>query len=367
MNNTDEKKVDGNISVLLIYTGGTIGMVENPQTGVLEAFDFKYMKNNFPELQSIGCNIEIETFDPPLDSSTITPELWVNLTNMISNNYDRFDGFVILHGTDTMAYSASALSFMLQGLSKPVIFTGSQLPIGKLRTDGKENLTTAIEIATAKRSDGTAMVQEVCIFFDNYLLRGNRSSKISADQFNAFNSFNYPHLAYAGVDIKYNDSALRCNRKNYPFKANPVYDSRVGVLKIFPGIQREFVETVLKSPSLKAIVLETFGSGNAPMDKWFIEAIRDAVSRGIVIMNVTQCVSGYVEMSRYETGRLLMDIGVISGYDSTTESAITKLMYLLGLNISTEEVKNYLSQSLRGEVTTEKQDRNKHLAHRVIH
>ncbi|KGN74398.1 1-alkyl-2-acetylglycerophosphocholine esterase [Porphyromonas macacae] len=337
-------------SILIIYTGGTIGMVENPKTGVLEPFDFGYLNHNIPELQHIGCNITIEQFTPPIDSSAIKPDLWAKVALMIQENYDRYDGFVVLHGTDTMAYTASALSFMLKYLTKPVILTGSQLPISKLRTDGKENLITAIEIAAAT-INGHPRVPEVCIFFENHLMRGNRTSKISADQFNAFESYNYPKLAYAGIDIKYNDSVIRYPANwNKSLEVKPNMDANVAILKIFPGITREVVEAILSIPTLKGVVLETFGSGNAFMDEWFLNALSNAVKRGVVIINVTQCVTGYVDMMRYETGHQLMNTGLLSGYDTTTECALVKLMYLLGQGYSNEKVKQLMEQSLRGEI-----------------
>lgn len=340
-------------SILIIYTGGTIGMVENPATGVLEAFDFTYLNKNVPELNRFGCNISVEQFDPHIDSSAITPQEWIRIAEIIRDNYDSHDGFVVLHGTDTMSYTACALSFLLNNLSKPVILTGSQLPIGKLRTDGKENLITAIEIAAAK-INGKARVPEVCIFFENYLMRGNRTSKVSADQFNAFDSFNYPQLAYAGIDIKYNDGAImQLPHDMPPFSISTNLNPNVGILKLYPGITREVVESYLAIPGLKGIVLETFGSGNAPMDEWFLEALEKAVKNGKVIVNVTQCVTGYVDMTRYETGHLLEKIGLVSGYDSTSECALVKLMYLFGQNLSPEEVKCQMCLPLRGEISIE--------------
>lgn len=343
------------VSILLVYTGGTIGMVENPSTGVLEPFDFNYLKDNVPELRRLGCDISVVEFDPPLDSSAITPEDWVRLASIIEENYHRYDGFVILHGTDTMAYTASALSFVFEGLDKPIVFTGSQLPVGRLRTDGKENLITAIEIAAARDERGRPRVPEVSLFFENYLMRGNRTSKISADQFSAFESFNYPHLAYAGIDIRYHERSIS-RSEGIPLAVNKTFDPHVAILKLFPGITREVVEAILGIPTLKGVVLETFGSGNAPMTPWFLEALREAVARDVVIVNVTQCVTGYVEMQRYETGLLLQEIGLISGRDCTTESALTKLMYLLGRGYSTEEVKRQMGRSLRGELTLEPSD-----------
>ena len=294
-------------SILLIYTGGTIGMIENPETGVLESFNFQHLKDNMPELKKLGYAVSTIQFDPAMDSSEMGPESWMKIVKIIADNYQLYDGFVVLHGTDTMSFTASALSFMLENLSKPVIFTGSQLPIGMLRTDGKENLITAIEIAAAKEN-GVPVVPEVCIFFENDLLRGNRTSKINADNFNAFRSYNYPPLA-------------------------------------------QVVESILNIPGLKGVVMETFGSGNAPCYDWFLTMLKEAVSRGIVIVNVTQCSAGSVEMHRYETGHKLLEAGVISGFDSTTESAVTKLMFLFGHGLTPEEVKDHMNCSLIGEVT----------------
>lgn len=338
-------------SVLLIYTGGTIGMIENPETGALEAFNFDQLQENVPELKRFNYRISSYQFNPPIDSSDMEPSLWAKLVKIIEYNYENFDGFVILHGTDTMAYTASALSFMLENLSKPVILTGSQLPIGVLRTDGKENLITSIEIAAAKHADGTAIVPEVCIFFENHLLRGNRTTKINAENFNAFRSYNYPALATVGIHIKYEYDKIRKVDPTLPMHAHYVFDTNVIILTLFPGIQENIVSTVLNLPGLKAVVLKTYGSGNAPQKEWFIRLLADATRRGIVIVNISQCQTGMVEMARYETGLQLIDAGVISGYDSTVESVLTKLMFLLGHNLSPKEIRNELSHPLAGEFT----------------
>ena len=337
-------------SVLLIYTGGTIGMIENPETGALENFNFDHLLKHVPELKRFNYRISSYQFEPPLDSSDMEPAYWAKLVKIINYNYDHFDGFVILHGTDTMAYTASALSFMLENLSKPVILTGSQLPIGTLRTDGKENLITAIEIAAAKEN-GIPVVPEVCIFFENDLLRGNRTSKINADNFNAFRSYNYPPLAHAGIYIKYDTGQVYHPVSRRPLKPHYLLDRNIAVLKLFPGISPQVVESILNIPGLKGVVMETFGSGNAPCYDWFLTMLKDAVSRGIVIVNVTQCSAGSVEMHRYETGHKLLEAGVISGFDSTTESAVTKLMFLFGHGLTPEEVKDHMNCSLIGEVT----------------
>jgi L-asparaginase len=338
-------------SVLLIYTGGTIGMMENPVTGALEAFDFDQLLENVPELKRFNYHISSYQFNPPIDSSDMEPSLWAKLVRIIYNNYDHFDGFVILHGTDTMAYTASALSFMLENLSKPVILTGSQLPIGMLRTDGKENLITSIEIAAAKRPDGTACVPEVCIFFENLLLRGNRTTKINAENFNAFRSYNYPSLATAGIHIKYDFDRIRQANPGLPLKPHYAYDTNVIVLTLFPGIQENLIRNVLHTPGLRAVVLKTYGSGNAPQKPWFVEALKDATQRGIIIINISQCSTGSVEMERYETGLHLLDAGVISGYDSTVESVLTKLMFLLGHDKSPAEIRYDMDHPVAGEFT----------------
>lgn len=342
-------------SILVIYTGGTIGMLENPETGALEPLDFNYLQDNVPELRHLGCDIESVEFRPPLDSSAISPEHWVELAQLIASNYTKYDGFVVLHGTDTMAYTASAISFVFEGLAKPIIFTGSQLPVGKLRTDGKENLITALEIAAARDAHGRPRVPEVALFFENYLMRGNRTSKISADQFHAFESYNYPHLAYAGIEIRYHEGAIARPDEAKPFVARPAFDPNVAVLKLFPGITQEVVEAILTLPSLRGVVLETFGSGNAPMVGWFLDALRSAVERGVVIVNVTQCVTGYVDMGRYETGILLQRLGLVSGRDATTEATLTKLMYLFGQGLPSEEVKRLMTIPLRGELSLDQE------------
>ncbi|KAA6344686.1 L-asparaginase [termite gut metagenome] len=340
-------------SVLLIYTGGTIGMIENSESGALENFNFDHLKKNLPELKRFNYRILSYQFDPPIDSSDMEPVFWSKLVKIINYNYDNFDGFVILHGTDTMAYTASALSFMLENLSKPVILTGSQLPIGTLRTDGKENLIAAIEIATAKNGDGTPAVPEVCIFFQNHLMRGNRTTKINAEHFNAFRSFNYPPLAHAGIHLKYESQLIR--QVNPAQKLNPHYliDTNVVVLTLFPGIRESMIHSLLHVPNLKGVVLKAFGSGNAPQKEWLIRELKEAVEQGIIIVNITQCALGSVEMKRYETGIQLLQIGVISGYDSTMESALTKLMLLLGDGLSYEEIRRKMNTNLAGEISTD--------------
>ena len=326
-------------------------MAQNPVTGALEPFNFHHLLDNVPELRQLGSSISTIQFEPPIDSSEIEPSQWERLVYLISENYDLFDGFVVLHGTDTMAYTASAVSFMLENLSKPVIFTGSQLPVGVLRTDGKENLITAIEIASAKHPDGSPVVPEVCIFFENSLMRGNRTRKISAENFNAFASPNYPLLAQAGVHISYDESEIRHPDETLPWKAHDAMDNNIAVLKLYPGISRQAVHQILGIPGLKGVVMETFGAGNAPKSEWFLAELREAIQRGIVIVNVTQCNSGSVQMGLYSTGNTLQGCGVLSGYDSTTEAAIAKLMFLFGHGLSPEAVAEAMNRSFVGEIT----------------
>ncbi len=325
-------------------------MMENPSTGRLRPLDFTYLEGEFPELKKLDCQISVKQIDPPIDSSGITPEEWRQLATMIEEEYDNFDGFVILHGTDTMSYTASVLSFMFRRLAKPIILTGSQLPVGRLRTDGKENLITAIEIASAKKEDGSPRIQEVCIFFNNYLMRGNRTCKVSSERFKAFKSYNYPELAYVGIDIQYNDSFIRSQKSDKKLKVYKEMNPNVVVLKIFPGMTEEVLKSILSIEGLRGVVLETFGSGNAPMTDWFINALKDAIARGILIINVTQCESGRVDMLRYETGQELYNIGVICGYDMTTEAALAKMMILFGQeNLELDELRSLLATPLRGE------------------
>ena len=338
-------------NVLLIYTGGTIGMNRNPKTGALEPFNFEHLLSNVPELAQFSTHIATMQFDPPIDSSNMSPKLWVELTHIIADNYDKYDGFVILHGTDTMAYTASALSYTLENLTKPVILTGSQLPIGQLRTDGKENLITSIEIASAKRADGSAMVPEVGIFFNGHLMRGNRTTKQSADNFNAFESFNYPHLVDAGVNISYKDDLILKPERSKPMTPHFRLDNNVIVFTIFPGIREDLVRHIIATPNLRSIVMRTFGSGNAPHLDFLMKYLKAATDRGIIIVNVTQCLEGMVEMDRYESGRQLLEAGVVCGKDMTIEAALTKLMILLGLNYTTEEIREQMTVSFAGELS----------------
>jgi L-asparaginase len=338
------------ISILIIYTGGTIGMVNDPVTGSLVPVNFSDISDQVPELRKFGYRLKSISFDPVTDSSNVDPLTWVRLAEVIEQNYESYDGFVILHGTDTMAYSASALSFMLENLEKPIIFTGSQLPIGVLRTDGKENLISAIEIAAA-RHEGMAAVPEVCIYFDDKLTRGNRTTKISAEQFDAFDSPNFHPLAEAGLKIRFNHNLIRYPviRRDLSVHKNLCPD--VAVLKLFPGIGRNFIKAVLETPGLRGIILETFGSGNAPTTGWFIEELSGFISRGGIILNVTQCHGGSVQMGLYETGRELLNAGVISGGDITSEASITKMMALLGRYESREKVISLLNKPVAGEIS----------------
>lgn len=337
-------------SILIIYTGGTIGMVHDPVTGSLIPIDFKHITDHVPELRKFGYDIQSVSFTPVKDSSNIDTDVWISLAETIEKNYDRFDGFVVLHGTDTMAYTASALSFMLENLAKPVILTGSQLPIGLLRTDGRENLITAIEIAAA-RDSGMPVVPEVCICFDNVLTRGNRTTKFSAEHFDAFNSPNYPPLAEVGLHLKYNFSMIRYPDPNQKLIVNKAFDSNVAIMKLFPGIGRNFVQAILNTKDLKGLIIETFGSGNAPTYDWFLEDLKSFIRKGGIIFNVTQCHGGSVEMGLYETSRHMLTAGVIGGKDITSEASVTKLMHLLGVCRTKEEVINYLGRSLAGEIS----------------
>jgi L-asparaginase len=336
-------------SILIIYTGGTIGMIKDHTSSALKAFDFSQILENIPELNQLGCQIETISFQRPIDSSNMDTTYYIGIAEIIEDNYDKYDGFVVLTGSDTMAYVSSALSFMLENLQKPVIFTGSQLPIGYLRTDAKENLITSIEIASTYNDD-EPMINEVCLYFEYKLYRANRTTKLSASQFEAFASMNYPPLAESGVHLNFNESLLLKSQHNdLIVRKNLVTD--IVVLKLFPGIPKRMVESVLQAPNLKGVILETFGAGNAPTKDWFVALLSEAIDKGINIVNVTQCAAGSVLMGHYETSRLLKEIGVIGGGDITTEAAIAKMMYLLGIGLENGEFADYYQQSLRGEIT----------------
>lgn len=325
-------------------------MVHDPNNGSLIPIDFRHLTDHVPELRNFGYELHSISFDPVSDSSNIGPDVWVKLAEIIEKGYDEFDGFVILHGTDTMAYTASALSYMLENLGKPVILTGSQLPIGILRTDGRENLITAIEFAAA-RENGMPAVPEVCIFFDNKLTRGNRTAKMSAEHFDAFSSPNYHPLAEVGLHLKYFNNQIRYPEKDKKLIVHKEFDTNVAILKLFPGLNRNLLTAVTKTEGLRGLIIETFGSGNAPTHPWFLDDIRQYIEDGGIILNVTQCHGGSVEMGLYETSRQMLAAGVVSGKDITSEASVTKLMHLLGRYTSREEVINSLNRSLAGEIS----------------
>lgn len=325
-------------------------MIEDPHSKALRPFDFSHLMENVPKVKMLDYKIDNIQFNPPIDSSDMNIEHWQTIAHSIADNYEKYDGFVVLHGTDTMAYTASALSFMLCNLNKPVIITGSQLPIGEVRTDGEENLITALQIA-ADSTDGLPTVREVAILFENYLWRGNRSTKRSADNFNAFKSNNYPALAKIGLGIHFDREALNHAHNNAPLNPRYELDSNVIVIDLFPGLNERILRHQLSTPGVRGIVLRTYGAGNGPTWPWFIEAVRETVERGTVILNVTQCVNGGVHTNRYVAGDLLAATGVISGHDMTLEAAITKMMFLFGLGIDSHEVARRLSVPIAGELS----------------
>lgn len=334
-------------NIFIIYTGGTIGMVRD-ESGTFVPFDFDLIKNNLPDLSRLDYKITVHSFDPIIDSSNMNPSIWLEMAQLIKDNYEQYDGFVILHGSDTMAFTASVLSFLLEGLQKPVILSGSQLPIGEIRTDARENMMTALEIASTKHN-GVSLIQEVCILFDNKLFRGNRSFKYNSAKFEAFRSPNYPVLVEAGIHLKYNFEALldNCDKE---FVFHNKLDNRVGVLKLFPGIRPETIKAILDA-DVRSIVLETFGSGNTTTDQWFLDLLQHAIRQGKNILNISQCKVGSVELGRYETSQGLKSIGVLNGYDMTFEAAVTKLMYLQGELDDQESVAYWIEKDLRGELT----------------
>lgn len=335
--------------ILLIYTGGTIGMTRDYDTGVLRPFNFDKLLEQIPELKHLNCTIDSVSFDEPIDSSNMNPRYWVEITEIIEKYYEKFDGFVVLHGSDTMSYTASAISFMFENLSKPVIFTGSQLPIGDLRTDAKENLITSIEIASSQKK-GRPIISEVCLYFEYKLYRANRTTKINSEQFEAFTSPNYPPLAESGVHLKFYDSLIHRPRRSQKIKIRKNLEENIILLKLFPGITEKAVKCILNIDGLKGVILETYGSGNAPTDKWLIDLLKKAIKNDIKIVNVTQCISGGVLVGHYETSVQLQKMGLINGKDITTETALAKLMYLLGENISDSKFKTIFETPLRGEM-----------------
>ncbi len=337
-------------AILLIYTGGTIGMKENGHG--LVPFDFSQILDEVPELQKFTFKIDSYTFDPLIDSSDVEPGMWKDLACLIKEKYEDYDGFVVLHGTDTMAYSASALSFMLDNLAKPVIFTGSQLPVGSLRTDGKENLVSAIEVASARDSRGRAMVPEVAIYFNSQLIRGNRATKVNATAFDAFRSPNCPPLAEAGIKIRYNKAVIRYpSPEAAPLVIHTDLDTRVAILKVHPGITEQVARNVLLGSGIRAVIIETYGSGNAISKPWFTDIIRESAAGGKIILNITQCLAGDVNMNLYATGKALKEAGVVSGGDLTTEGGLAKLFYLMGEYADNERVKQLLEKNLKGEIS----------------
>ncbi len=340
---------DKKTNILLIYTGGTIGMVKDYTSGVLKAFNFNKLMKHIPELGQLDCHIDSVSFKNPIDSSTVNTKHWVSIATIIEEHYDTYDGFVVLHGSDTMSYSASALSYMLENLNKPVIFTGSQLPIGDLRTDAKENLITSIQIAALQKS-GRPVIREVGLYFEYKLYRANRTTKINAEHFEAFASLNYPPLVSSGVHLKVDQEHLWRVKRVKKFIAHKKMNSQVAILKLFPGINETVLEHFLSIPNLKGLVLETYGAGNAPMDDWFLDALKKAIRSGLHIVNVTQCSGGAVIMGQYETSEQLKKLQLINGKDITTEAAITKLMYLLGSDVSPKLFKTIFETSLRGEM-----------------
>lgn len=339
-------------SILIIYTGGTIGMKQDPVDFTLKPFNFGQILSEVPEIRKFVCRVDTYSFSPLIDSSDAQPEFWIDLARLIKKEYANYDGFVVLHGTDTMSFTVSALSFMLENLEKPVVFTGSQLPIGMLRTDGKENLISAVEIASAADEQGRPIVPEVTVFFDSHLYRGNRTIKYSAENFWAFRSENAPALADTGIHIKYNLDEIRYPKQyGNPLKISETLDTDVAILKIFPGMRENMVRALFATEGLRAVILETFGSGNAPTQKWFLDIISEADRRGLIIMNITQCIAGCVDMEAYATGIELKKMGVVSGYDSTLEAALAKLFYLMGKYADNDVVKRELNKNLRGEIS----------------